>query len=243
MFEIPLLRKRGFVALAMLVLAIGGPPMLGAGSNEDLVVGGTTYVPPSEPATPVTPSEPGEHAEYIFVGIGSGDIGGQVFSDAAFTIILSGDTSDICECQDPGIYELEGPSTIDIGGFPTAEFLIGTRVFSNVNVEVVGFSRALDIGGSDMLDLADPAFAGYTLDTSLGPVFEDEPSAVYQFNDVSTSLGVLNFYSIDHVTFEAIIGGVDDVPATSNWSISLTVVLLLTASTAVLLWRRRRSKT
>ena len=130
----------------------------------------------------------GSAVRYFFTGVGSGDIGGQGFVAAGFTIVLFSDTSSIIQCPRL-VLSIDGTSVIDIDGFPAADFLIGTRVFSNLTNVAVGFSRA-SCSGPDLVDLFDPAFAGYTLDTSLGPIFEDFPFAVFQFRRVPTSLGV-----------------------------------------------------
>jgi hypothetical protein len=140
----------------------------------------------------------GEPIEYLFFGIGSGDIGGQDFS-GSFEIRLLANTADIMVGS--SVLSVVGPSNIQITTFPRASIGIETRVFSNLSNNAVGFSGP----SADLVDLFDPAFAGYLLDTSLGPIFEEDPRAVNQFNNIPTSLGILNFDEIEEVTFQAIL--------------------------------------
>jgi len=138
---------------------------------------------------------------YTFEGVGVGSLDARTF-EAEFTITMATDTAGIVEVV-PGAFDVEGPSTIDIFGFPQGTFLIPTRVFANDNVDAVGFSRARSIGGADLVDLFDPVFNGYHLNTDFGPIVEPDPVAVNQFANVPLDIGLLTFNTIDIVTFTA----------------------------------------
>lgn len=134
---------------------------------------------------------------------GNGEFNGNQFNDAAFLITVTADTSNIVEFS-PGIYDVDGIATIEMPGVTTGTFVTPTRVYSNNLVPGAGFSRSRTIGGSDLLDLDEPAFAGYALTAPFGPVFEDTPLAVDQFSNVQLDTGMLSFFSVDTVTFVAL---------------------------------------
>ena len=149
---------------------------------------------------------------YRFVGTGSGNVDGVGFQDVGFTIDLMADTDDIVEFAF-NLFDVDGTSMIDLPGFGQGDFLIATRVFSNQGNNTLGFSKSRSIGGADLLDLQDVAFAGYTLDTEFGPFVENDPFAVFQFTDVPTTLGDLTFDSVEIVSFEARFKGVIPEPS------------------------------
>jgi hypothetical protein len=197
-----------YLSLTLLALVLSAPsvharPQGGGGP----IVNGSVGTPGPRAQRTAPRLGLGTMAQYYFHGVGSGTLGSQVFGDAAFTILLTADTSDICQCTSSTVFEVEGPSRISIQGIDSAEFTIPTRVFSNVSVAAVGFSRALPLDLRDFFGMREPEFAGYALGTSIGPIFEPEPSAVNQFVNVPTSQGLLTFSSIEHVLFAAIVGG------------------------------------
>jgi hypothetical protein len=140
---------------------------------------------------------------FEFTGVGTGSLAGKTFTNAPFFINLYGDTANITR-PSSDVYSLEGSSNFNIEGIGSGDFTQSTRVFSNVGNRTVGFSRGSSSGSSDLVNLTDPAFAGYDLTRPLALVREEDPTAVSQFNNISTSLGLLTFTAIDVVTFRAV---------------------------------------
>lgn len=159
------------------------------------------------PGTP-TSEEPadgnGVPVEYVFEGIGTGDILGDIFTDAAFTLRLTANTGDI-QVVSASVSTVIGPTSIDIEGVGSADILVPTRVFVNTLFSAVGLGNAEPLGGLDYVNLVEPEFADYSLDQAIGPIFEDDPQATHQFNQVPTTLGTLNLQDIESVTFEAVL--------------------------------------
>ena len=165
---------------------------------------------------------------YEFTGVGTGTLGTTPFTNAPFVINLMGDTANIIRVGSD-VHSLDGTSTFFIDGLGLGDFTQPTRVFSNVGVSAIGFSRGTTGTESptDLIDLHDPAFAGYDLRRPFPLFREEDPTAVGQFRNVSTSRGLLTFSSIDYVTFQAF-----PEPASA--------AILAAVGTAAALRRRRR---
>jgi len=169
-----------------------------------------------------------EPIEFRFVGIGTGVAGTTPFTNAPFTIVALADTADIQELptgEGHTYLSVLAPSHIDIAGIGGGRITQPTRVFANdfasSGFPTVGLSRAGD-SGADLLNLADPAFAGYDLATPIGPVFESDPLAVSQFRDVASELGLLTFNDVALVTFQAVI-----VPEPATYALPAAAALTL----------------
>ncbi len=148
--------------------------------------------------------------QYTFQGIGTGTLGSTSFTEASFTITVLADRQLIT--AGGGIFSVNSTlATISIAGFSVTTFVTATRVFSNEKLSVAGFSRA-GRRGQDLVDIANAAFATYNLTTSFGPVFVAVPFAVYQFQNVATTAGLLSFSSIRDVTFQAVRLGKTMIP-------------------------------
>jgi hypothetical protein len=143
-----------------------------------------------------------QNIAYTFDGTGSGNVDGNAFADAAFTITLYADTGSIVSCGGDVVSVDSLSADIAISGFDDLLFSDPTRIFDN-NLGVAGFSGG-GCNGSDYLDLSDPAFQTYDLSTSIGPIFVASPFAVGQFHDVRTSGGILTMDSARDVTFNAV---------------------------------------
>lgn len=105
---------------------------------------------------------------YTFRQLGSGSLGGTLFTDAQVTLVLTGDTGAV-QSPSSGSYRNTGPATVTVAGLGTATFTIAMRVFANNTVRGVGISR--DSDGRDLLDvLSVPALSAYALDLAIGPL-------------------------------------------------------------------------
>ena len=129
---------------------------------------------------------------YSIVGAGSGSLGGESFVDASFTISMSGDASLFNGVDINPLIN----SSVSIDGFGTAEIDGGTRL--GINGSIIFFSRS---SGFDLFDfyLAAPV----DLTQPFGPLSGTGVFALYQFDDVGTSLGLLSLNSSSDVLFQA----------------------------------------
>lgn len=164
---------------------------------------------------------------YTFKGTGTGNVDSTRFSDVAFKIDLFGDTNGVSFGRtDPYssyVYRNTGPATIFISGIGSGEFLpapdayYGIEIFNNPEVSVLGISYLIVPDyPPDLLDIQNPALATYDLKSSIGPIFDPDPSAINQFNNVDLTIGSLSFESARDVTFTATV-----VPEPSTLLISL----------------------
>jgi hypothetical protein len=141
---------------------------------------------------------------YVYDGFGTGTLGGSPFTDAAFTITASADTDNITVWS----HASGGPqythlsTLIDIAGL--GSFSITAPSHSWISGSDNGWGGLGENLSSNWITLEEPALFGYGLDTLFGPVLENSPLHVDQFNDVATTGGTLGFSSISSVTFAAI---------------------------------------
>jgi hypothetical protein len=141
---------------------------------------------------------------YTFTGNASGELDGQVFTDVPFVITLHADTDDIEEnvFGDPAIFAVRTLSTIEVKGLPEMLVLDDVGIFANNAVNAIGFWHYL---GNDLLDLFEPDFDGYHLDTDLGPVVEPDPEG--GIGHLLTDQGSLTLQTTSPVTFTADVSG------------------------------------
>ena len=178
-------------------------------------------------------------ATYTFSGTGTGDVNGTGFTNAAFTITLTGDTTAIT--GGPSIFQLTTAATIAIAGFPLATVTDSVGIFSNTGGPAVGFQRT---AGLDLMDVSGAPFAGYQLATSLGPISGLTPFAVNQFNNLNSNQGPITFTDASNVTFQAVVGAapppvvVAQIPTLGAFALVLLALTLGTLGFAAL--RRRR---
>ncbi len=136
---------------------------------------------------------------YTFEGIGSGSIDGTAFVEKEISFDLIGDTTGTY--GSPTIYNDVLSSLINVTGFSTGAFTtIGLRMFMNTNIIALGFEDSIH---TDLLDIQDPALSGYALATSISVIYEPDPFAFLQFNDVSTTIGLMTLSDVDWVNFSA----------------------------------------
>ena len=170
---------------------------------------------------------------YTFTGVGGGTFddgsGAVPFSDAAFTVVFSGDTTSV-DLSDATFFRY-----FSIGGTITVGALSGTLTPTNTIVASAGlglinfFNAAVDNG----LGLGNAALSGYDLTTSIGPVAATFLTPT--FGGGSFALeggGSVAFTSNSDLTFTATV--VPLPAALPLFAGGLGILGLIT-------WRRRRS--
>lgn len=141
-------------------------------------------------ATPIT---------YSFDGIGSGVLGGTAFANTEISFDLHADTDDVYGAGT--FFNNVNSSAINIVGFSTASFTtVGLKMFMNSSNNALGFGDSMH---NDLLDIMDSALAGYDLTTSIGVTYEPDPFAFSQFNNVSTTFGLMTLSNVNWVNFSA----------------------------------------
>ncbi len=171
--------------------------------NVGLMLAASAMVPLF--ATPIT---------YTYAGQGSGALGTQSFTRATFTFTAQADTANIT----PWVSAGGGPqnthlsATINIEGLGTFSVLSPSHTWLAQNC-CAGLGANL---GANWITLNEPSFTsiGYGLATNLGPIVDNSPDNINQFNGVSTSGGNLSFSDMTTVTFTATTGS--DVPEPST---------------------------
>jgi hypothetical protein len=172
-------------------------------------------------------------------GSSSGTINGVAFSTSDFTINAVGLTENVTSPY-PGVLAINNDSaSIFIDGVGTFNFLTPTREFYNSAVPGVGFSRAPSAGGGDLYDgPISSAFSGWLMNTSIGPVTGTAGLFQWNFGDVLTGGGVLNFNDsgTDGVagSFQAIVSSETPLPA------ALPLFATGLGALGLLGWRRKR---
>ena len=165
-------------------------------------------------ATPIT---------YVFSGVGTGDLGAHPFTDAAFTITSTADTSRITV---PGGF-FQAPdltATVFVSGIGSGTFNIATINVDNHGLSRVGFSDP----GQDLaiLFVDNAAFATYDLGTSIGPL--SGPANISPDGRFGTTAGNFSLTFVSTATFQAI---TTPEPA--------TISLFAFAGLAGVVWRKR----
>src|SRR5581483_1594766 len=139
---------------------------------------------------------------YTFTGTANGTLGLDQIVDAAFTVTVLADTASIVSFGS-GVRNVGTITTIDISGFPLATFTDVMDVADNQSSEEIVFGD--DTTDSALLLRVDPAFAGYDLAASYGPISlhgEDTVSAS-QFQNIPTDQGLLTLTASEE-TFTAL---------------------------------------
>jgi hypothetical protein len=145
---------------------------------------------------------------FSFTGEGSGNLDGTVFTNAAFEVLIWGDTYNIEVTPSfHSISDLSG--TIDISGLGVGSFVNPLYVFNNQENQVVGFGNSIQL---DLIDLfiSNVGLDTYDLTTSFGPITDPTPY-FRQFNSVELDTGFLTFSSMSYATFTATV-----IPASTH---------------------------
>jgi len=143
---------------------------------------------------------------YTISGAGSGSVGGVTFTDAAFDILLVGDTANLTDFGfgDPALTPLER-ATVRIDGFADAEVTEATRFGVNRTFNLFFFSRDDGFGGgTDLFDfrVTEAQEAAFDYAAPYGPILGFDVF-VAQFQNVGTSQGSLTFQAASDVIFSA----------------------------------------
>jgi PEP-CTERM motif-containing protein len=129
---------------------------------------------------------------FTFQGLGTGSIGTTSFTNSAFTITLTTDTTAISEftlaCSPTPCTIFDVPATtatISADGMTTA-ITSPIGVFDNQTLDVLGLSRITGGGPSgislDLMDLSNPAFGTYDLSVPLATVGPFNLSTMGEFS-------------------------------------------------------------
>lgn len=146
--------------------------------------------------------------EFSHTGTGSGSIGTTTFTNAAFTITDTADTSSRQSCGSGCFFIDDILASITITGVGTFDFTTATQTFVNQNFSLIGFSRLLPFTfGRDLFNgPTNAVFAVYDLLTSIAPI--GGVGELLQWTAVSpvnTTGGVLVFADgASDATFQAI---------------------------------------
>lgn len=146
---------------------------------------------------------------YTFSGIGSGTLGTESFSDAAFTVTVSADTANIV--TSPLLFGLShvpaSSATVFVNGLGTVPIITQLGVADSQNLETTGPADiTLNVSSDSTLS---PIFElplgtkDYLLSESIGPVGGRTLMQPDSFTPFTTSDGNFAFSSLLSVTFQA----------------------------------------
>jgi hypothetical protein len=148
--------------------------------------------------------------QYSITGIGSGSLNGFSFSQANFSIDLNGDSSNLSSTPPVSIINPLQSAVVTIFGFSPTTLNIPTQIGFNSNNNAIFFARS---GSSDFFDFF--LSAPVDISSAFGPVTGTNVFALTQFQDVSTTGGLLSFNNSSDVTFSAVFAdGTVPEPAT-----------------------------
>ena len=132
----------------------------------------------------------------------NGVLDGTTFTGQTVTLTLMGDTAGITNPL-AGIFENHGPATVSVSGVGTDTFTDTIFVGDSQGSTLAGFVDAST--SSDILDIANSAFATYALDTSIGPVSGGTSSVGTDlYNTMGGTFEITSPLNVDHsATFSA----------------------------------------
>jgi hypothetical protein len=146
---------------------------------------------------------------YTFSGVGSGTLGAESFSDAAFAVTVSADTSNIV--SSPLLFGLshvpDSSATIFVNGLGTVPIITQLGVADSQNLETTGPAAiTLDVSSDpDVSPIFEvhPGTKDYLLSEPIGPIGGQMFMQPVSFTPFATSDGDFAFSSLLSVTFQA----------------------------------------
>lgn len=151
----------------------------------------------------VTTTASAEIITYTFEGSASGSLDGQSFGMSDFVINVQADTENLD--FDLILTVPNNSATITIDGLGTYEFITPTLTALDDFNDDIYLSWGPELfDGPDIMSVGHGAFAGWGMDTELGPVVGD--GDVYSHDTIDTTGGVLDFNTNGNpITFTATI--------------------------------------
>lgn len=149
---------------------------------------------------------------YSITGNGSGSLNGTSFTNANYSIQLTGDTTNVAACGTS--CQNLGPlsqALITIDGFAPVTLTAATELGVARDVNVIffglnGSSDYLDFHITDAQEMAFNFLAGY------GPVTGTNVFALNQFSNIASSGGALTLSQSSNVVFSSLEGAVPEAP-------------------------------
>lgn len=141
-----------------------------------------------------------EPIEYRLSGMATGSVDGVAF-DGAFETITSADTDSIFHGD--GFHLVFGDSTIELDGYGVGPIVDGTAFGATNDGGSSNVALLNTFLMEEVLAVFDPSLDAYDLETSFGPVTDDEPFSF--FVSVQTGFGPVTFDEVSTMTFEAVI--------------------------------------
>lgn len=139
---------------------------------------------------------------YIFTGTVSGIVGTTSFSGAQLTLTAVADTASLAAIGS-GFNVDPTTATLDISGVGTMTVTGPDYVFVNHGDKKVGYGVSGIPVCCDIIQVADPAFATYNLDTATALFTNPANLSIGDWVDVPTSSGLLTLRTYADSTFQA----------------------------------------
>jgi len=185
---------------------------------------------------------PAAHAvgiTYTVSGTGSGTLGNQAFTNAAFTIVSTADTAAAMETPEAGFFvNPDITSSVTVAGIGTGIFTSATESVTNQNLAATAGGIADPIANLAILLVVNPAFATYDLTTSFGPVSQSNPGGFNGATPFGTTAGDFILANVPTATFQATLNPVPEASTT----VSLGLLLILGLGGVIVLSRKKRVK-
>ncbi len=165
----------------------------------------------------------------------SGTLNGNPFSNTDFTITGIGNTDNLTSSVANQLDILHDSASIELVGIGTFDFTTPTRTIYIDNRDTVGINKPPTNGGDVYLSDSNPAFDGWDMLTSLGPVSGQHTLVGWDFIVVNTSEGRLIFNDATiSGSFQALVVSVPEPASTGLLGLGALAGLLVGSS------RRRR---
>lgn len=192
-----------------------------------LIAGALALLPLSAPASATV-------VNYQISGTGTGTLNGSSFTNAAYSILLTGDTASIASCGTFCQAEALSSAVVTINGFGPVTLSPTTRL----GIARDGNAFFFGTLGPDLLDfhVTDAQESAFNFLAGYGPVTSIDVFALDQFLNIGTSGGSLTLSQSSNISFSSFIGG--GVPEPSSWA----MMLLGFGAIGVSLRRRRKTE-